>query len=156
MKNWKLYEWSIVLFFLIIPLTAIIANYYLVDTKETIIEIALKWFVFSGIGLRLGSAGIKQILHPQFTAKEIFKISEKRVSFVVRELGFANLCFSILAILSFFVQSFLIPAAITGGLYFGFAGLLHVFKQKESDKEIFAMISDIYIFVVLTVLVIVL
>ena len=156
MKKWKLYEWSIVLFFLIIPVVALFFDYYIIDTQETIIEIAFKWFVFSGIGLRLGTAGINQIVHPQFTAKEIFKLSEEGAKFVVRELGFANLCFSILAIISLFICNFRVPAAITGGLYFGLAALLHLFKKKESDTEIFAMISDIYIFIVLIVLLILL
>ena len=153
MKNWKLYEWSVVLFFLIIPLAATLVDVY-INSSNRLMVIAFKWFVFSGVGLRLGAAGIKQILSPEFTAKEIFNISDVRAVSVVRELGVANLCFSILAIISLFMDSFRIPAAVAGGLYFGLTGLLHVFKKKESNKEIFAMISDIYIFFVLSILLI--
>ena len=153
MKKLNLYKWSAILFFLVVPIAAICIDDYMVDNERTFVEIAFKWFIFSGIGLRLGTAGIKQIIHPQFTAKEIFKISEN-ASFLVRELGFANLCFSILAILSLFINNFRVPAAITGGIYFGLAALLHIFKKKDSDNEVFAMISDIYIFAVLAILLI--
>ena len=33
-----------------------------------------KWFIFSAVGLRLFLAGIKQIVDPAFTAKEIFHL----------------------------------------------------------------------------------
>lgn len=154
MKKWGLYEWSILLVFLIVPLIAILVELLLIGTSQTFVAVAFKWFLFSGIGLRLGGAGIKQIMQPQFTAKEIFNIVGDGATPVVRELGFANVCFAILAVISFFVASFRIPAAITGGLYFGLAGLLHVFKPKDSNKEIFAMVSDLYIFFVLLILLI--
>lgn len=154
MKKWGLYEWSILLFFLIVPLVAMLVEFLFIGTSQTFVAIAFKWFLLSGVGLRLGGAGVKQIMQPQFTAKEIFNIESDGAAAVVRELGFANICFAVLAVISFFVSSFRIPAAITGGLYFGFAGLLHVFKPKDSSKEIFAMVSDLYIFFVLLILLI--
>ena len=38
-------------------------------------------------------AGIRQITNPAFTAKEIFHIDSMASLAIVRELGFANLCF---------------------------------------------------------------
>lgn len=152
MKKLGLYEWSIILFFLILPCVAILLEVFAVSTPLPFRVIAFKWFVFSGIGLRLGSAGLKQIIQPEFTAKEIFS-SESDVAIpIVRELGYANICFSVIALISLIVPTFRIPAAINGGLYFGLAGLLHVFKPKESGKEIFAMASDLFIFLVLLTL----
>jgi hypothetical protein len=74
---------------------------------------------------------------------------------IIRELGFANVCFAVLAIVSLFAPSFRMPAAIAGGIYFGLAALLHLFKPKAGGKEIFTMIFDIYIFIVLLVLTII-
>ena len=37
-------------------------------------------------------------------------------------------------------------AAITGGLYFGLAGLLHVFRAPASLNETIAKVSDLFIF----------
>lgn len=155
MKKLGLYEWSIILFFIVVPLGAIGAEILLFGFSFSLSELALKWFVFSGIGLRLGGAGIKQVFQPQFTAKEIFKVEDRGALPLVRELGLANICFSVIAITSLFVPSFRIPASVAGGLYFGFAGLLHVTKPKESSEEVFAMVSDLVIFLVLVVLVII-
>ncbi len=155
MKKMGLYEWSIFLFFLILPCVAILFEVFTISTSPPFSYIALKWFVFSGIGLRLGSAGLKQIIQPKFTAKEIFR-SESDVAIpIIRELGFSNISFAVIALLSLFVPTFRMPAAIAGGLYFGLAGLLHVIKPKESRKEIFAMISDLFIFWVLLILMII-
>ncbi len=155
MKKWGLYEWSIILFFIVVPFSAIGTESLLFRSIRPLTEIAFKWFVFSGIGLRLGGAGIKQIIQPRFTAREIFKIQDDGVLPLVRELGFANVCFSAVALASLFVPTFRIPAAIAGGLYFGLAGLLHVTKSKESSEEIFAMVSDIFIFLVLGILMVI-
>lgn len=155
MRKWGLYEWTILLLFIVMPLVAISAELLLFRSTLPLVEIALKWFVFCTIGLRLGAAGIKQISQPQFTARVIFKIQDDGVLPIVRELGAANICFSVVALISLFAPMFRIPAAITGGLYFGLAGLLHITKPKESSQEIFAMVSDIFIFCVLGTLVII-
>ena len=152
MKKWRLYEWSVILLFFLIPSLAIAIELILNNSTLTIVEITLKWVVFCSIGLRLGSSGLKQIIQPQFTASEIFNISDERVFPLVREIGFANISFSTIALISFFIPSFRLPSAIAGGLYFGLAGLLHILKYKASDEEKFAMITDIYIFVILLVL----
>lgn len=155
MKKWGLYEWSIILFFIVVPFAAIGAEILLFRSTLPLVGIALKWYVFSGIGLRLGGAGIKQIIQPQFTAKEIFKIQDDGALLLVRELGFANVCFSAVALISLLVPTFRMPAAIAGGMYFGLAGFLHIMRQKETGEEIFAMVSDIFIFVVLGILLVI-
>ena len=40
-------------------------------------------------------------------------------------------------------------AAIAGGLFFGLAGLLHVLKKPGSTNEVIAMISDLFIFLII-------
>jgi hypothetical protein len=152
MKKWSLYEWSVVSCFVLLPFAATWIELSFVADSEAFAVVAFKWFVFSGIGLRLGVAGVKQIIQPQFTVKEIFHMENDGVAPVIRELGFANVCFAILAVISLFVPDFRVPAAIAGGLYFGFAGLLHIFKPKDGGKESFAMASDLYIFFVLLIL----
>ena len=154
MKKLGLYELSVILFFLIVPCIGIYYEILILNTKLSIYSIALKWFVFSGVGLRLGSAGIKQLINPDFTAKVIFKMKDEQSIAVIKEIGLANICFSVIGLISLFVPSFRLPAAISGGLYFGMAGFLHVFKVKDSSEEFFAMISDLFIFFILLVLVI--
>lgn len=154
MKKWGLYEWSIILFFIAIPITASILDYYFFESSDRLEVIAFKWFVFSGVGLRLFSAGLKQVMQPQFTAQEIFNITDKKAIPIVKELGFANICFGTIALLSLVSSSFRVPATIAGGLYFGLAGLMHILKKKDSKEEMFAMISDLFIFVILAILLI--
>lgn len=150
MKKWGLYEWSILLFFVIVPVVAIITECYIIKVPITRTESAFKWFVFSGIGLRLLGAGLKQTMNPSFTAREIFKLTDDAVFPIVRELGFANLCFATIAIISLFIPSFRAPSAVAGGMYFGLAGGLHLFQKEKNSEEIFAMVSDIFIFLVIT------
>ena len=40
------------------------------------------------------------------------------------------------------------PVALAGGLYFGLAGMLHVFKKPDSRNEVIALVSDLYIFLI--------
>lgn len=154
MKKWGIYEYSIILFFIILPIGASIIELQ-TFTENATIEIFLKWYVFFAIGLRLGSAGIKQILQPQFTAENIFKIKTKEVLPLVRELGFANISLAIIALLSLALPTFRIPAAIAGGIYFGLAGFMHLNKKKSSKEEVFAMISDLFIFIVLFIILVI-
>jgi len=151
MRKIGLYEVSIILFFVIVPIAGTIVEACFFKDSTTVFGLLLQWFTFSGVGLRLFSAGLKQAIKPSFTATEIFK-TDRSSYLVVRELGFANICIGIIGIVSLFLPGFRLAAAVAGGLYFGFAGFLHVFHKRDQD-EIFAMISDLFIFVVFVVLV---
>jgi len=114
------------------------------------LELAGKWFVFWAIGVRLFTAGIRQITKPGFTARDIFHLKHSESHVLVRELGFANICFGLAGIFSFFIPSLRLGAAFTGGLYMGIAGLQHIIKKPASPNEVVAMVSDIFIFLVMT------
>src|ERR1700733_4756781 len=97
----KPYLISVTALTIVLPVVAFIAEHCITDAALTF-ELFGKWFVFSAVGLRLFVAGIKQSTNPAFTAKEIFQI-ESRDSFpIVRELGFANICFGLIGIVSLF------------------------------------------------------
>jgi hypothetical protein len=42
-------------------------------------------------------------------------------------------------------------AAFTGGLYMGIAGIQHIIKKPSTPNEMVAMVSDIFIFLVMAV-----
>ena len=155
MKKIGLYEISVVTFFIILPIVGVIIDVSILKSEINIYSLMFKWFVFSGVGLRLLSAGLKQLINPSFTAKEIFKVNDEKSFSIVREVGLANISFGFIGLLSFFLPQFRLAAAISGGLYFGLAGCLHLFNKVKSRDEIFAMISDYFIFFVLLILVIV-
>ena len=108
-----------------------------------------KWFIFFAVGIRLFMAGIKQMTDPAFTAKEIFHINSPESLPIVRELGFANLCFGLIGIISLFIPSWRIVSAFGSGLYYGIAGVQHLIKKPVGPNEKFAMITDILIFICL-------
>ncbi len=108
-----------------------------------------KWFIFSAVGLKLFIAGIKQTTDPAFTAKEIFHIDSPESFSIVRELGFANLCFGLVGIVSLFLPAWRIISAFGSGLYYGFAGLQHVLKKPVGPNEKFALVTDVIIFLLL-------
>lgn len=122
-------------------------------TKGTIFSFAFfgKWFIFSAVGIRLFLAGIKQITNPGFTAKEIFHIDSPESLPIVRELGFANLCFGLVGIVSLFLPQWRVVSAFGSGLYYGIAGLQHLIKKQAGANEMFAMVTDILIFILLLV-----
>jgi len=94
-----------------------------------------------------------QTLRPEFTAQAIFEIDAPGAHAIVREVGFGNLAMGTLGLASLFEPSWVLPAAIVGGLYYGLAGLGHLFRHGNF-KERFALWSDLAIFALLAVFVI--
>ncbi len=118
---------------------------------QDLIALTGKWFVFWAVGTRLLLAGIRQAAKPAFTLAEIFHNKNKESEVIVKELGFANICFGITGILSISIPEWRAAAGFTGGLYMGIAGFYHIIKKPVSANEIIAMVSDIYIFIILAV-----
>ena len=115
------------------------------------VELLGKWFIFYAVGLRLLLAGIKQTSNPAFTAKEIFHIEGSESFPIVRELGYANLCFGLVGLISLFMPQWRIVSAFASGLYYGLAAFEHWLEKSKGINEKFAMITDIIIFILLAV-----
>ena len=143
-----LYLISILLFMLILPLASVIFE-WLAHTSLFGWALIGKWFVFWALGVRLFIAGIRQVTKPEFTAKEIFHISGSESFVIIKELGFANLSFGLIGMLSLLKVEWREAAAIAGGAYFGLAGILHLSKKRDSANEVIAMISDLFIVAIL-------
>ncbi len=142
----------IALFMLIFPAGCVALEYAVLHTSGDVIALVGKWFAFWGVGMRLGIAGLRQAFNPAFTAQDIFEIEDPRVHPIVRELGFANLSLGLLGLLAL-VPGWAMPAAIAGGLFFALAGLKHVEASERSLTRSVAMVSDLFIALVLTVFV---
>jgi hypothetical protein len=134
----------------VLPAIGFIADHLISNTSLTFALFG-KWFIFSAVGIRLFVAGIRQTTKPSFTAQEIFHINSPDVLPVVRELGFANLCFGLVAIISLFKPEWRIVSAFASGLYYGVAGLQHLIKKPAGTNEQFALVTDLLIFAVLAV-----
>lgn len=114
--------------------------------SERVLDVAFRWFVFWAIGIRLLMAGVRQAVQPSFTAREIFHLASPDAEVIVRELGFANICMGLAASISGFVPAWRTEAAFAGGLYFGIAGAMHVWKRPATGNEWIALVSDGVIF----------
>ena len=76
----------------------------------------------------------------------------ERESFViVRELGFANLSFRLIAIVSLVIRKWRVMSAFGSGLYFGMAGLQRWLKKPVGINEAFALVTDIIISIFLLI-----
>jgi len=111
-----------------------------------------RWLTFWACGVRLFLAGIRQTIQPGFTAKEIFQLDDARAYPIVREVGFGNLAMGLLGLATIVRPAWLIPAALTGGLYYGLAGLIHLRKHRN-PAETFTLITDFWVFAILAVFV---
>ena len=147
-KKIPIYLVSILLFMVLLPILCIIIQWRGQDATLAW-PLMGKWFVFWPVGVRLFIAGLRQATKPAFTAREIFHLNSDDSFPIIKELGFANISMGGIAILSLFIPSWRIPAAAAGGLYFGLAGFLHLFKKRDSSNETIAMISDLYIFLLM-------
>ncbi len=135
----------------IFPLICIIGQIIIDSDIPFSLDLIGKWFIFSAVGLRLFIAGIKQITDPAFTAREIFHLHNPESFAIVRELGFANLCFGLVGIVSLFLPQWRVVSAFGSGLYYGIAGLQHFLKKPVGTNEKFALVTDIIIFLLLLV-----
>ncbi len=134
----------------VLPLGSVLTEHVY---RPEVAAIALigKWFVFWSVGVRLSLAGLRQITQPVFTAREIFHIQGDEVLPIIKEFGCANLAIGVVGMAAVFVSTFVLPAAITGAVFYGAAGMRHTTDTARSRNQTIAMLTDIYIFLVLAV-----
>ena len=150
----KKYFISVLTMILVIPAIGFLIEQILQNIPSTF-DMFAKWFIFSAAGLRLFVAGIKQSINPYFTAKEIFHIENAESCFpIVRELGFANICFGIVGIVSLFKSEWREVCAFASGLYYALAALLHILRKPAGTNELFALWTNLIIFGVLLIYII--
>ena len=144
----KFYIVSVTLLTFVVPAIGFVAEHFTADTALTF-ELLSKWFIFSAVGLRLFLAGIRQVKNPAFTAKQIFHLESPDSFPILRELGFANICFGLVGIVSLFKPEWRIVSAFASGLYYGIAGVQHGLQKNSGVNEKFALWTDLIIFVLL-------
>jgi hypothetical protein len=108
-----------------------------------------KWFVFWAVGWRLFLAGLRQIIQPSYTARVILGMKHDESQLLVRELGFANVSLGAIGILSLFVPSWRLAAALAGSVFYGLAGVNHIVQSHRNRLENVAMVSDLFAALVL-------
>ena len=143
-----MYVAVIVLFMLVLPLASIATELYALNSAAPVMALVGKWFTFWGMGARLGIAGVRQAFNPAFTARDVFGIEDEAVHPIVRELGFANLALALLGLLAI-VPVWTAPAAVAGVVFFTLAGWKHFTAGERNSTRTVAMVSDLFIALVL-------
>lgn len=146
----------VILLMLVLPVISIIIEHSITEKQVSLIQLGGKWFIFWSIGLRLFIAGIRQVIKPSFTAETIFHITNKESHVIVKELGFANICLGAIGIISLFLPDWRMASAFSGGLFMGIAGINHIIKKPAGLNEQIAMLSDIFIALVMSAYIILL
>lgn len=141
----KGYLIGVLLLMIIMPVISILSDVF-GNGIPLSMELAGKWFIFWAVGIRLFTAGLKQAFQPQFTAKNIFHLTDSASYPIVRELGYANISFGVIGILSLFFPEWRIVSAAGSGIFFGIAGINHIVKKPAGTNEMIALITDLFIF----------
>jgi hypothetical protein len=142
------YAVTIVLLLLVLPASSLGIDLYL-HPHQAVLDLAGRWWTFWGVGIRLFLAGVRQVVQPAYTAEAIFGLEDPGALPIVREVGFGNLAFGTLGILSLLRVEWLVPAAIAGGIYYGLAGVGHIPRKNKNSKEWTALVSDLGVFLIL-------
>jgi hypothetical protein len=153
-KENRMYILTVVLLMVVLPIASIFMEIFLFKSTSGVIALIGRWFVFWAMGVRLFSAGLRQIVNPRFTAEGILGIKAEDALHVVQELGYANLCMGVLGIITLLNNSWVMPAAISGCLFYAFAGIRHLMKKEKNFLEKVATASDLFIGLVLLVFII--
>jgi hypothetical protein len=144
----SMYLALIVLLMAVLPLQSIIVEMVAVPGADLLLLLG-KWFVFWAVGVRLILAGARQVAQPSYTAQTIFGIKDPDSQKLVTEIGFGNLSIGLLGLLTIVFTRWIAPAALAGALFYGLAGIKHIFNIGKNRTEAIATISDLAIFVVL-------
>ena len=103
------------------------------------------WWGFWGVGIRLGLAGLSQIMKPDRTRK-ILEIDATDANQVVQELGYANLGMGLTALAIPFLPSWGVLLAVPGALFLLLAGVRHIAKPGKKLAEQVATWTDLVAF----------
>jgi hypothetical protein len=139
----------VLLLMFLAPLGSIYVEHWHFHSAASLIALTGKWFVFWSVGVRLLLAGLRQYVQPSFTAQQIFHIEGDGVLAVVRELGIANFCAGVVGVLSLLYPAFVLPSALYAAIFYGIAGIRHIAEKNKSTNENIAMVSDLFVFIVL-------
>ena len=145
-----MYPFIIVAFMVVLPALSVLADAMLRGSPLSVILVG-KWFVFWMVGIRLFTAGLRQMTQPQYTARTVLKLTGNDALVVIRELGFANVAMGLLGIVSLAFPDWRSAAALMGGVFYVLAAGNHVLQSHRSRLQNIAMVTDVFAAVVLLV-----
>lgn len=149
-----MYLASVSLFMFLLPILSILTEVIANKNHAAFITLLGKWFVFWAIGIRLFTAGVRQIIKPGLTSEGILGIKGKEVWVIVRELGFANAAMGLAGIIALWQPEWRLAVAFIGGLFLLLDGVQHAVSKHRNFEENVAMYSDLFIGLIMAIFVI--
>ena len=144
-----MYLLSVLLLTVVLPLACVAVQYFGAQNATPLTVLLGKWFVFWGAGVRLFTAGLKQLFQPEFTARQIFHMTTDEALPVVREVGIGNIAVGTAGIISLWKPVFILPVAVVAAIFYGIAGINHLRRTGRSTNETVAMVTDLWLSVIL-------
>jgi len=133
---------------IILPLVCITIEYYR-NRDVQLWMVAAKWILFWSVGIRSLSAGIVQLVYPEYTAKLIFNLSGTDFYIFIRELGVANIAIGLSAIISFRIVNWRVPVAFISFIFNLFLSANHVLHFQAGFNEAVSLAGDLLVVVAL-------
>ena len=113
--------------------------------------IIFKWILFWAVGIRSVSAGLVQLIYPQYTAQTIFELTNGTDFYIfIRELGVANFSIGVTAIISFWKKLWRYPAAFISLIFNTFLVINHILHFQAGLNELVSLGADIFVVFMLT------
>jgi hypothetical protein len=142
--NPSMYYLVVAFFMVLLPMGSAAVEHLSIQTP---VDAALigKWFAFWSVGCRLILAGTRQVIQPSYTANVILGLQGTEPLVLVRELGFANLAIGALGVVSLFLPSWRMAAALVGMIFYGLAGFGHVAQKHRNNLANVALVSDLFV-----------
>jgi hypothetical protein len=149
-----MYVFAVAFLMFVFPIVSIAIELLVNKNHLAFIELVGKWFVFWAIGIRLFTAGLRQIIKPGLTSEGLLGIKGQAVWQIVRELGFANISMGLAGIISLWKPEWRLAIALIGGLFLLLDGILHIASKQRNFEENLDMYSDLAIGIIMAVFVI--
>lgn len=129
----------------VIPTICVIVGYF--KSKQAILPLFCKWFVFWAVGVRSFTGGLMQVLNPSYTANLLQVAIDNAL--IIQEMGFANIAIGVLAGCSLFFQRYRKPAALCSAIFLAGAAALHISRISIIDlSEFMSLAGDLLVVVV--------
>lgn len=139
-----MYLASVSLFMFVLPTLSVLIEAVANKDHAALVLLIGKWFIFWAIGIRLFTAGLRQVVKPGLTAEGILGIKDKASWTIVRELGFANIGMGLAGIASLWFASWRPAVALIAGLFLLLDGILHMTNKRNFEENV-AMHSDLFV-----------
>jgi hypothetical protein len=139
----------VVMLMVVLPILSILSELLIFPTSTEFMPLVGKWFVFWAMGIRLFLTGLHQAIAPQFIVKQRFAIKTKEPPIIVKESEFATLAIGCLGIIALFSQAWIMPAAMTGGLFYALEGIRYLEQNERDPQNNMKMLADLFTFIVL-------